>query len=221
MEFKDIERVNSELKMTSIKGKAYAEVPQRVQAFRKLYPEGFIITEMMSNDGDVCVIKATAGYYTENHEPVTLATGIAYEDRRNGPVNKTSHIENCETSAIGRCLGFIGLGSETSIASAEEVSNAIEIQERMEKAEKKAVSKVVVTTTDKVPNSIPEFDPLEAIKAFCTKHKLTSAQLNGMKEAMVKSKIVEDIPYAEMTLDQTTILLSAIQRNFPKEMKVS
>ena len=126
--YKDIAQVNAELNYTDVKGKMYAEVPQRVKAFRMLYPRGYIITDMISNADGVCVFKATAGYYGENGEAYTLGTGTAYEREGSNFINKTSYIENCETSAVGRALGFLGLGSETSIASAEEVTNAINNQ---------------------------------------------------------------------------------------------
>ena len=126
--YQDIAQVNAELNFTDVKGKMYAEVPQRVKAFRMLYPRGYIITDMISNADGVCVFKATAGYYGENGEAYTLGTGTAYEREGSSFINKTSYIENCETSAVGRALGFIGLGSETSIASAEEVVNAINNQ---------------------------------------------------------------------------------------------
>ena len=53
-----------------------------------------------------------------------LGTGTAYEKEGSSFINKTSYIENCETSAVGRALGFAGFGIDTSIASAEEVMNA-------------------------------------------------------------------------------------------------
>ena len=56
------------------------------------------------------------------------ATGHAEEYMGSSYINKTSFIENCETSAIGRALGLLGIGIDTSIASAEEVSNAISNQ---------------------------------------------------------------------------------------------
>ena len=131
--YKDIANVNAELNFTDVKGKMYAEVPQRVKAFRMLYPRGYIITDMISNADGVCVFKATAGYYGENGEAYTLGTGTAYEREGSSFINKTSYIENCETSAVGRALGFIGLGSDTSIASAEEVTNAINNQDDAKK----------------------------------------------------------------------------------------
>ena len=125
MNYQDIMKVNSEMTMLDLKGKNYAMVPERVTAFRKLYPEGFIITQTVSNDGTTVMMQASVGYYKENGEAVTLATGFAQEVKGRGMVNGTSHIENCETSAVGRALGFLGIGIDQSIASAEEVATAI------------------------------------------------------------------------------------------------
>ena len=58
-----------------------------------------------------------------------LSTGLAQEDRSSSMINKTSFVENCETSAVGRALGFLGIGIESSIATAEEVSMAIAKQD--------------------------------------------------------------------------------------------
>ncbi|MCQ2771082.1 MAG: hypothetical protein MJ236_04705, partial [Clostridia bacterium] len=57
---------------------------------------------------------------------------IPQEKESSSFINKTSFIENCETSAVGRALGFAGIGSKTSIASAEEVRNAINNQPKDE-----------------------------------------------------------------------------------------
>lgn len=124
MEYKDIERVNKEMLTTDIKGKDYVEVNQRIKAFRKLYPEGTIETEILKLEGTICVIKATI-----KDKDLILGTGIAYENEGSTFINKTSYIENCETSAVGRALGMLGLGIDTSVASAEEVQNAINNQE--------------------------------------------------------------------------------------------
>ena len=126
-----IAEANKGIAYTDIKGKNYAEVAQRVQAFRKLIPGGYITTEIISNENGIVYMKAEAGYY-ENGQRVMLATGYAFERQDASNLNKTSFIENCETSAVGRALGFIGLGSEKSIASAEEVDNAIRTQEAIE-----------------------------------------------------------------------------------------
>lgn len=143
MEYKDIDRVNSEIQMIDMRGKDYAMVPERVTAFRKLYPEGFITTEIVAMEGPVVLMKAKAGYYREDGSEVILATGMAREERGKGMVNSTSHIENAETSAVGRCLGFIGLGlNGGGICSAEELVNAITAQKQMEDDFKKTKKEI-------------------------------------------------------------------------------
>jgi hypothetical protein len=134
MKYEDIARVNSEVKMIDMKGKDYAMVPERVTAFRKLYPEGFIRTEIVSvsQDGKTVTMQARAGYYGEDGSEIILGTGFAQETMGRGMVNNTSHIENCETSAVGRALGFMGLGiNGGGICSAEELANAVVAQKQI------------------------------------------------------------------------------------------
>lgn len=131
IKFEDIQKANDTIVTTDIKGKSYAEVNQRIKAFRMIYPEGTIETEMLSNQNGICVFKAVV----RNGEN-TLGTGTAYEKEGNSFINKTSYIENCETSAVGRALGMAGFGIDTSVASAEEVQNAIEQQEDMKPIDK-------------------------------------------------------------------------------------
>ena len=123
--FEMLQKANAAIGTTNIKGKEYAEVNQRVKAFRMLCPGGTISTEMLSSDGDVCVFKA----YVLDEGGNLLGTGTAFEEKGSSYINKTSYIENCETSAVGRALGFAGFGIDTAIRSAEEVKIAIEKQE--------------------------------------------------------------------------------------------
>ena len=122
--FEDIKKANETILTTDIKGKQYSEVNQRIKAFRMVYPTGTIKTEMISNENGVCVFRA---YIYDGSN--LLATGTAYEKENSTFINKTSYIENCETSALGRALGIAGFGIDTSVASAEEVQNAINNQE--------------------------------------------------------------------------------------------
>lgn len=125
IDFNRIAEVNKTIRTTAIKGKDYAEVNQRVKAFRMLYPEGVIETEIVSLADGMCIIKA----HIKDADGNLLATGTAYEKEGSSNINRTSYIENCETSAIGRALGFCGIGIDTSIASYEEVATAILQQE--------------------------------------------------------------------------------------------
>ena len=124
MDWQSLVKANAAIRTTNIKGKEYAEVNQRVKAFRTLYPEGFITTEILCREGGLCIIKATVGYYADG-KSVILATGTAYEKEGSSQINRTSYIENCETSAVGRALGMAGFGIDTSIVSADDMNNAL------------------------------------------------------------------------------------------------
>ena len=130
MKYLDLAIANEQIKTIDIKGKEYSEVNQRIKAFRMIYPDGFIDTQMLSNENGICIFKAMVGYYDEEFEGIKwLGIGHAYEKEDSTFINKTSYIENCETSAVGRALGMAGFGIDVSVASAEEVQNAIQNQE--------------------------------------------------------------------------------------------
>lgn len=150
--FEQIENACRSLVTTNIKGKEYVAVNERVKAFRMVYPTGYIVTDIVDISNGLCIMRATVGYYeektivsgdgeeyAETSEPynVVLATGTAYEKESSSYINKTSYIENCETSAIGRALGFAGFGIDTSIASANEVENAQYQQKLAEKIDER------------------------------------------------------------------------------------
>ena len=157
MTFEQIQKANESIRTMGIertdkktgetKVTQYAEVNQRIKAFRMVYPDGFITTDLVSNDNGVCVFKASVGYY-ENGDPRILGTGTAYEKETSSFINKTSYIENCETSAVGRALGMAGFGIDTSVASYEEVANAIENQgKKKTKATKEQVNYILENST--------------------------------------------------------------------------
>jgi hypothetical protein len=124
MKYLDLAIANEIIKTTNIKGKEYAEVNQRIKAFRMVYPQGTIVTDMLSNENGICIFKARVS----DNEGHILGTGTAYEKEDSTFINKTSYIENCETSAVGRALGMAGFGIDVSVASAEEIANAIQNQ---------------------------------------------------------------------------------------------
>lgn len=110
-----------------IKGKSYVLVNERIIAFRKVadYKGYRLQTELLHLDENACVVRASI----LNTEGVVVAQGMAQEDRTSSMINKTSYVENCETSAVGRALGFLGIGVDDSIATAEEVDMAVAKQE--------------------------------------------------------------------------------------------
>lgn len=142
--YEDIERANATLQPLDVKGKPYIEVNQRIKAFRMVYPTGQIATEMLSNENGICVFKALVGFTTEDGEFIGLGTGTAYEKEGSTFINKTSYIENCETSAVGRALGMAGFGIDASVASYEEVQNAINNQKE-DKPDKMHIAALIET----------------------------------------------------------------------------
>jgi len=82
----------------------YEPVAARHARWLADHPNGRTITHMISAPGaDICVIRAELWL-----EDVCIATGYAEEVRGSGNVNRTSHVENCETSAVGRALANAG-----------------------------------------------------------------------------------------------------------------
>ena len=131
---KRLEAANNRIKTTDIRGKKYAEVNQRILAFYSLFPCGSILTEKTSDDGKRCDFRCEVRRDYRDEKPA--ATGHAFEFQSAGMVNKTSYLENCETSAVGRALGMMGIGITDALASADEVQAAIDHQEMGEEPPK-------------------------------------------------------------------------------------
>ena len=119
----------TKLKTVNIKGKQYVEVNERLRYFRENYPNYSLTSEVLEKTSDSILILATIS----NAEGKVLATGMAEEMKADYGINKTSYVENGETSAWGRALGNFGIGIDASVASANEVHNAIKIQNKVEK----------------------------------------------------------------------------------------
>lgn len=122
--FERIVEANKTIKTTNIKGKQYAQVNQRIKAFRMVFPDGFIRTSIVHLEEGMIIMKAEVGIDDE-----VLATGYAYEREESSMINRTSFVENADTSAVGRALGMLGFGIDMAVASAEEMENAISQQD--------------------------------------------------------------------------------------------
>ena len=109
------------MKTIDFKGRPYVEVKERVKEFHKLHPNGSIVTEIFRDENEKVIMKATVT--PDVKVPERFFTGTAYEKESNKGsfVNGTSYIENCETSAVGRAMGFLGIGIDAAIASLDEV----------------------------------------------------------------------------------------------------
>ena len=119
------------MKTINIHGKQYVEVKERIKYFRENFKDWALTSEILELTDTRCVIKSTV----LNDKDRVIATGIAYEILGSSHINKTSFVENCETSSNGRALANLGVMIETSIASADEVKYAKD-QEKKLKIEK-------------------------------------------------------------------------------------
>jgi len=184
---------NYKFKTTNIRGKQYVEVNERIKYLRQedSIKNYSVITELTHLDSDMVVCKCTIADANQR----VIATGHAHEDRSSSNINKTSYVENCETSAVGRALAMLGIGIDASIASANEVSDAIAQQESgidltKKPAAKKASSKPPAATEeasimDKAVKYVKgSTDKQKAFDSIISKYggEMTDKQKAGLKK---------------------------------------
>lgn len=171
--FEDIKTANELISTTNIKGKEYAEVNQRIKAFRSIHPNGQILSEIVSLDGGVCLIKAII----KDADGWTLGDSFAYEKEGSSFINKSSYIENCHTSAVGRALGMCGFGIDMSVASAEEVGNAIKNQNTSTQPNSTEWRDRVVAGLEKFNVDIKEFSKQMNLNTSSTEDQFKKAYM--------------------------------------------
>lgn len=203
MTFDQIVKVNQTITLTPIQGKGYADVNQRIKAFRMLIPDGSIETDMISNVDGVCVFRAVI----KDGIGKILGTGTAYEKEGNGFINRTSYIENCETSAVGRALAMCGIGIDTSVASYEEVANAKMNQEEPEKKQgdkKKAEDK---KQPENGSQAVQEASAKAKVLAYINRHQMSEDAIAKICKAYRIGSI------HELTLQHCNHYIKALEKN--------
>lgn len=106
----------------------YVTVAERVAAFYQTYPSGRINTAIVQHDAESGFILMRAEVYRSSDDAQPSATGHAFEVRSESYVNRTSYIENAETSSVGRALALLGFEVRRGIASREEMEKASRMQ---------------------------------------------------------------------------------------------
>lgn len=164
MTYEELAKANERLKTVDIKGKDYVQVNYRILAFRELFPMGTITTEILDLDMEkgFALMKSTA----QDGDGKILGTGLAYEEKASSYINKTSFIENCETSAVGRALAMLGIGVDSSLCSAEELVNAVTNQEKKPTKKTKAEEPEPQNAEDVGKMKIPELK-VKALEGKC------------------------------------------------------
>jgi hypothetical protein len=181
--------MNNKLKTTDIgKGKEYVQVDERLRYLRENYPLAALISEMVSNEDGVCIFKTSLMLDAE--VGVVVATGHAYEKEGSSFINKTSYIENAETSSWGRCLANFGIGIQCGVASANEVANAVRQQEAIDKAGgtflselSEAIGESNIVATAEIWGDMKKHADGKVINEFVQKH-LSSSDKSFITEAL-------------------------------------
>lgn len=122
------------MKTVNIKGKEYVEVNERLKEFRNNFKDYSLTTEVVELTPEYCVLKAVI----TDDKGIIRATGLAQESRESSFINKTSYVENCETSAWGRALGNFGIGIDSAICSADELIIALDAQSQQKNKPEKS-----------------------------------------------------------------------------------
>jgi len=173
--------MKTKLKTINIKGKEYVEVNERIKYFREHFKDWALTTEIVELDDTRCVMKASI--FDKNDR--LIATGTAYEKESSSFINKTSFIENCETSAWGRALANLGIGIDNSIASELEVKNAIKNSNTKKTKITKEIYEAMLSAC-KDGNG-------DVVEMRMGKYEMTKAQENNLKKC-IKSTPVELTP---------------------------
>lgn len=119
--------------IVNIHGKEYETVASRLARFiQDMMDLGYTycLNSVVTLDGNGCLVRTTISIESEG-KLVRQASGHAYEEKEASFINKTSYVENAETSAIGRCLSCLSYAGSEHICSANEVSNAIHNQQEV------------------------------------------------------------------------------------------
>lgn len=169
------------MKTVNIKGKEYVEVNERLKYFRtqEKYKDYSLESEIINLSNGIITVKAII----KDGNGVIKATGLAQEKESSSFINKTSYVENCETSAWGRALGNLGIGIDTAVATAEEIQNAIINQPN------KTIEEPKVKTNNDVDifEGLKACDNMQNLNAYYYKYE---KQVTDLKKFQAEYKIV-------------------------------
>ena len=201
-------------KPINIHGREYRTVAQRIGLLNEECPREYsLVQDVIFNEGDIVICRSVLTIHSKNGD--RIFTGMAEENRSRGQINKTSALENCETSAIGRALAAAGLGGE-EYASANEVENAIHQQQQTRPA---AASGVL----DKLADAHPEIREKERLigrirdgEEYLGKRKnRNDHEAMNSRQRHLKTKVLEEASTADLSAFFEHIKAKATEEHAP------
>ena len=187
-------------KAIDIKWKKYVLVSDRVLYFNETYPNGSITTQrIMTEDSWVEVFKAMVT--PDCSKPERYFTGYSQAKRWDWFINKTSALENAETSAVGRALAMMWIGVIDSIASLDEINKAENTAKSQKSEPKENPNWRFLKATKSVnfmKSCLDEDDFIKKIKEKYTVDEIQERQLReAYKNEMHIDEVVEDLPFQD------------------------
>lgn len=171
-------------KAVDIKGKKYVLVSDRIQYFNANYPNGSIETELVSlPDAEMVIVRATVTPDCKDFE--RKFSDYSQATWGEGYINKSSALENCSTSAVGRALAYMGIGIIDSVASLDEIRKS-----EMNKGLKPTPIKSLVASIAKIDTAEELADRQERFKK--NMELFTDSQQQEIKEAFLKKSVELD-----------------------------
>lgn len=188
----------------------YETVDSRIHKFYETHKLGRIITELVAtraNDaGQIIQYVCKAEIYRDLADPVPSATGYAEEILGSSPVNRTSALENCETSAIGRALANLGFSTKGARPSQEEMQKA----ERTKQA-KKPLSQVI----EEAKPAVEKMEKVEQLKkeayAKAKFYKLSGAMADQFLMTFANAKTYDTIDWYSLSLESREAWQKAVE----------
>jgi len=129
----------------------YVPVAERLEKFYERFPDGRITTSIVEHNLESGFVLMRAEVFRSPDDASPAATGHAFEVRGESYVNKTSYIENAETSSVGRALAMLGFEVKRGIASREEVQKSSRLEASSSKAESGTAAKAAPIASAKTP----------------------------------------------------------------------
>lgn len=181
-------------KAIDIKWKKYVLVSDRVLYFNEAYPNGSIVTQrIVWEEPQVEIFKATIT--PDCSKPERYFTGYSQAKWWDWFINKTSALENAETSAVGRALAMMWIWVIDSIASVDEINKAENTAKSQKSYTKESAFQRAYNNVEFIKQCLNEDDFIEKVKAHIELDEIQEWQLRTRYQEMTKPESPDNLPF--------------------------